>query len=146
MAVTDLNDDSNLALKNDFTYDGFTVPGKCPLSAQIRKVHIRQNGFDPGGTTCITRRGIHDCKDLDGGFDGGHGLLFAAYQSTIEQSGFDVTIGQRTTGDQFDMTTKKFVTISTVNHLVTPVGEEYFFGRSMKVLRAGLNLANLVKI
>jgi Dyp-type peroxidase family len=166
--TNDEKDDVTLELKNDFTYNGFTTLGKCPLGAHIRKVHIRDNKIDPTGSTRIMRRGIPYGSDfVDGEPDTGRGLLFAAYQSTIEDgyrflqrnwandptfpkpgTGFDVTIGQGGEKDspEFGIDSKNSVTINPVNAFVTPIGGEYFFVPSIKVLRAGFDVKNLDKL
>ncbi|KAF2631510.1 Dyp-type peroxidase [Macroventuria anomochaeta] len=159
--IQDQRDDSTLALRNDFDYGGLTKQGKCPLAAHIRKAHIR-TGFN---STRIMRRGIPYGDDFRNGQpDVGRGLLFACYQSTIENgyrfiqtawanqpgfptgdAGLDVTIGQGKATDPpspFQIGTKS-VNINPINDFVTAKGGEYFFAPSMKVLRAGFNIENL---
>lgn len=158
--LQDQFDDGNLALRNDFVYGGFTAQGKCPLAAHIRKAHIRAN-FN---TSRIMRRGIPYGEDFQSGKpDIGRGLLFACYQSTIEDgykfiqtqwanarnfpsanAGLDVTIGQGKATDPpapFQIGTKS-VNVNSVNDFVTAKGGEYFFAPSMAVLRAGFNVGN----
>lgn len=158
--LQDQRDDSSLALRNDFDYGGVTKQGVCPLAAHIRKAHIRDH-FNPSR---IMRRGIPYGEDFNGGADEGRGLLFAAYQSTIENgyrfiqtawanqpgfpsrgAGLDVTIGQGKATDPpspFQIGSKS-VNINPINEFVTPKGGEYFFAPSMKVLKAGFNIDNL---
>lgn len=138
-----------------------TTPGKCPLSGHIRKAHIR-NGVD---SSRIMRRGIPYGEDFkNSGPDTGRGLLFACYQSSIENgyrfiqkdwannpnfpsrgAGLDVTIGQMQAGDAptpFQIGTKS-VNINPINEFVTAKGGEYFFAPSMAVLKAGFNIGNV---
>lgn len=159
--MQDQRDDSSLALRNDFDYGGFTTPGKCPLAGHIRKANIRAN-FN---SSRMMRRGIPYGEDfINGGADEGRGLLFAAYQSTIENgyrfvqtawanqpnfpsggAGLDVTIGQGKATDSpspFKIGAKS-VNINPINAFVTPKGGEYFFAPSMSVLRAGFDIGNL---
>jgi Dyp-type peroxidase family len=154
-------DDASLALRNDFDYGGVTKQGVCPLAAHIRKAHIR-SGLN---SSRMMRRGIPYGADFQrGGPDGGRGLLFAAYQSTIENgyrfiqtawanapdfpskgAGLDVTIGQGKSTDApspFQIGTKS-VSINPINAFVTPKGGEYFFAPSMSVLKAGFNIGGL---
>lgn len=111
------------------------------------------------------RRGIPYGEDFqNGGPDTGRGLLFACYQSNIEDgygfiqkswanvpdfpsrgAGLDVTIGQMQASDPatpFQIGTKS-VNINPVNDFVTAKGGEYFFAPSMAVLKAGFNVGNL---
>ncbi|KAF9696390.1 hypothetical protein EKO04_005607 [Ascochyta lentis] len=159
--LQDQRDDKLLALRNDFDYGGVTKPGVCPLAAHIRKAHIRDH-FNPSR---IMRRGIPYGEDFKiGGPDEGRGLLFAAYQSTIENgyrfiqtawanqpgfpssgAGLDVTIGQGKATDPpspFQIGSKS-VNINPINAFVTPKGGEYFFAPSMNVLKAGFNVDKL---
>ncbi|KAF3032958.1 hypothetical protein E8E12_000254 [Didymella heteroderae] len=159
--LQDQFDDSNLALRNDFVYGGFTAQGKCPLAAHIRKAHIRAN-FN---ASRIMRRGIPYGEDFQPGKpDVGRGLLFACYQSTIEDgyrfiqtawannrnfpsqnAGLDVTIGQGKATDPpapFQIGTKS-VNVNPINDFVTAKGGEYFFAPSMAVLKAGFNVGNV---
>lgn len=158
--LQDQRDDSSLALRNDFEYGGVTKQGVCPLAAHIRKAHIRAN-FN---SSRIMRRGIPYGEDFNGGADEGRGLLFAAYQSTIENgyrfiqtawanntgfpstgAGLDVTIGQGKPTDPpspFQIGAKS-VNINPINAFVTPKGGEYFFAPSMNVLKAGFNISSL---
>lgn len=136
-----------------------TTQGKCPLAAHIRKAHIRI-GFN---ATRIMRRGIPYGEDFKNGApDNGRGLLFACYQSNIEQgyrfiqqswannsdfpsqgAGLDVTIGQATgPPNPFQIGTKS-VNINPINDFVTAKGGEYFFAPSMAVLKAGFNIGNV---
>lgn len=142
-------------------YGGFTAQGKCPLAAHIRKAHIRA-GFN---TSRIMRRGIPYGEDFQPGKpDVGRGLLFACYQSTIEDgyrfiqtawanqrnfpsqnAGLDVTIGQGKATDPpapFQIGTKS-VNVNPINDFVTAKGGEYFFAPSMAVLKAGFNVGNV---
>ena len=157
--MQDQRDDSSLALRNDFDYGGMTTQGVCPLAAHTRKAHIRA-GLN---SSRIMRRGIPYGKDFDGGADEGRGLLFAAYQSSIENgyrfiqtawanqpdfpsggAGRDVTIGQGKASDPpspFQIGAK-LVSINPINAFVTPKGGEYFFAPSMSVLKAGFNIGN----
>lgn len=168
MTSDDKSDRKQLALKNDFKYgDMFNTNivepnrGVCPLGGHIRKANIRI-GLN---NSRIMRRGIPYGNDFQrGAVDGGRGLLFAAYQSTIEDgykfiqthwannpnfpskgSGFDVTIGQGT-GDLNPFTIgSKTVDINPVNEFVTFKGGEYFFAPSMSVLKAGFDINKLPK-
>lgn len=160
--VEDQEDKTDLALKNDFTYGGMSTQGKCPLAAHIRKAHIRA-----GPIARIMRRGIpygEDFKGTPNEPDVGRGLLFACYQSDIEDgykfiqtrwanepdfppntgAGLDVTIGQieSTTKVPFKIGTKS-VDINPINEFVTAKGGEYFFAPSMAVLKAGFNVGNV---
>ncbi|OSS49473.1 hypothetical protein B5807_05479 [Epicoccum nigrum] len=135
--------------------------GKCPLAGHIRKANIRI-GLN---SSRIMRRGIPYGEDFkNGGPDTGRGLLFACYQSTIENgyrfiqtawanqpgfpspgAGLDVTIGQGKASDPaspFQIGTKS-VNIKPINDFVTAKGGEYFFAPSMAVLRAGFNIGNV---
>jgi Dyp-type peroxidase family len=159
--LQDQRDDSSLALRNDFDYGGMTQQGKCPLAGHIRKANIRI-GLS---SSRIMRRGIPYGEDFkNGGPDTGRGLLFACYQSTIENgyrfiqtawanqpgfplpgAGLDVTIGQGKANDPpspFQIGTNS-VNINPVNDFVTAKGGEYFFAPSMAVLRAGFNIGNV---
>lgn len=111
------------------------------------------------------RRGIPYGDDFQPGKpDVGRGLLFACYQSTIEDgyrfiqtawanqrnfpsqdAGLDVTIGQGKATDPpspFQIGTKS-VNINPINDFVTAKGGEYFFAPSMAVLKAGFNVGNV---
>ena len=150
-----------MALRNDFDFGGMTQQGKCPLAGHIRKANIRI-GFN---SSRIMRRGIPYGEDFKkGGPDTGRGLLFACYQSTIENgyrfiqtawanqpgfpspgAGLDVTIGQGKASDPpspFQIGTNS-VNINPINDFVTAKGGEYFFAPSMAVLRAGFNIGNV---
>ncbi|KAF3010918.1 hypothetical protein E8E13_010014 [Curvularia kusanoi] len=156
--LQDQRDDSSLALRNDFDFGGFQQQGKCPLAGHIRKANIRAQ-FN---SSRIMRRGIPYGTDFQqGGPDTGRGLLFACYQSSIENgyrfiqtawandkdfpspgAGLDVTIGQGKATDApspFQIGTKS-VKINPINDFVTAKGGEYFFAPSMAVLRAGFNI------
>ncbi|KAJ8113136.1 dyp-type peroxidase [Boeremia exigua] len=158
--LEDQRDNSDLALRNDFNYGGMTTQGKCPLAAHIRKAHIRA-GLN---SSRIMRRGIPYGEDFNGGPDTDRGLLFACYQSNIEDgyrfiqtawanrpgfptpgAGLDVTIGQGKKTDPpspFQIGTRS-VSINPINDFVTTKGGEYFFAPSMAVLRAGFNISNI---
>lgn len=159
--MQDQKDDTSLALNNDFDYGGMTKLGKCPLAGHIRKAHIR-TGFN---ASRIMRRGIPYGEDFrNGAPDTDRGLLFACYQSNIEQgykfiqtawandpnfpssgAGLDVTIGQGQASDPaspFQIGTKS-VNINPINEFVTAKGGEYFFAPSMAVLRAGFNIGKV---
>ena len=155
-------DDSSLALRNDFTYGGISKEGACPFAAHIRKAHIRIG--TQLNQSRIMRRGIPYGEDFNGGADNNRSLLFACYQSTIEdgyrfiqhswannpdfpvpgKSGFDVTIGQGTPGpaNPFIIGTKS-APVNPVNDFVTTKGGEYFFAPSIGVLKAGFDLSKL---
>lgn len=149
-----------MALRNDFVYGGFTKQGKCPLAAHVRKANIRAS-FP---TSRIMRRGIPYGEDFQNGTpDVGRGLLFACYQSTIENgykfiqqswandpnfpntgAGLDVIIGQLKGQDlqtPFQIGTKS-VQINPINDFVTAKGGEYFFAPSMAVLKAGFKVGD----
>ncbi|KAJ4317317.1 hypothetical protein N0V94_005002 [Neodidymelliopsis sp. IMI 364377] len=166
VVVKDQQDDTTLSLKNDFDYNSADANAKCPMAAHIRKAHIRDIQADATGSTRIMRRGIPYGEDWkQGGADSGRGLLFAAYQSTIEDgyrfiqtawankpsfpslgAGFDVTIGQGKAKDSADFSVgSKKVTINPLNEFVTTIGGEYFFAPSVDVLKAGFNLDKLSK-
>ena len=138
-----------------------TQQGKCPLAGHIRKANIRI-GLS---SSRIMRRGIPYGEDFKkGGPDTGRGLLFACYQSTIENgyrfiqtdwanqpgfplpgAGLDVTIVQGKASDPpspFQIGAKS-VNINPVNDFVTAKGGEYFFAPSMAVLRAGFNIGSV---
>ena len=153
-------DDDSLALRNDFTYGGFQTEGACPFAAHIRKAHIRAN-LNPSR---IMRRGIPYGEDfVNGGADNNRGLLFACYQSTIEdgyrfiqhswandpnfpvagKSGFDVTIGQGAGAPNPFVIGTKSAPINPTNDFVTAKGGEYFFAPSINVLKAGFDLNKL---
>ena len=110
------------------------------------------------------RRGIPYGDDfVKGNPDTGRGLLFAAYQSTIEdgyrfiqqfwankpdfptpdKSGFDITIGQiQGTGSEKSFVgTDQPVEVESMNRFVKPLGGEYFFAPAVGVLKAGFDLS-----
>lgn len=150
-----------MAFSNDFKFGKDSK--NCPFAAHIRKAHIRDDGAK---FTRIMRRGIPYGEDFQGGSDKDRGLLFACYQSSIEngygfiqkqwannpdfptrgQSGFDVTIGQST-----DTTPNKFFVaggsrstlINPANDFVTTKGGEYFFVPSISLLKNGFDLSQL---
>lgn len=115
----------------------------------------------------MMRRGIPYGRDwTKGKEDVGRGLLFASYQSTLEDgyrfiqqhwansptfpvegSGFDVTIGQVQDPDVVETSAvgaDKHVEIKGINAFVTPLGGEYFFAPSIQLLRNGFNVSEPV--
>jgi deferrochelatase/peroxidase EfeB len=80
------SDDPQMAKDNDFSFQGDGL-AKCPLHAHMRKTNARH---DSGRHRRIARRGIpYDDRDPSARADelptGGVGLLFACFQSNIDE-------------------------------------------------------------
>ena len=87
----------NAGISNNFNYRGDSEGLKCPLASHIRKTNPRSD-FLGSKSILMARRGITYGKRLDGlndgdtdaKPDGGVGLLFMSYQSSIEGQ-FEIT-------------------------------------------------------
>ncbi|WP_159468354.1 Dyp-type peroxidase [Dyadobacter sp. 3J3] len=157
-------------LENDFDYRDDTSGMKCPFHAHIRITNPRQDvTADFAKSVRLTRRGIpyndigRDEFNLDGDQpDGGVGLLFMCYQSSIERQfefiqqawvnngeiGPGNFVGQDALIGQGPNTTAKFLSSqwNTANDMkpvptdfkdfVTMKGGEYFFTPSISFLRS----------
>ena len=144
---------------NEFTFD---APNGCALGAHIRKVNPRV-GTEVSKHKRIVRNGIPYGADYDDDKQGRRGLLFACYQSSIENgfreiqigwsnktnfprgedktaAGFDPIIGQPATGEQFyttvfDENNKKITPpFEGFQKLIELKGGEYFFVPSISAL------------
>ncbi|HRH50246.1 MAG TPA: Dyp-type peroxidase [Panacibacter sp.] len=159
-------------LNNDFDYrddaPGSTTNGsKCPFHAHIRITNPRADVGEFAKTVRITRRGIpfndigRDEFDLENDQpDGGVGLLFMCYQSSIENQfefiqhrwanlgdiggrpvGQDAIIGQganatvKSLPQQWGIDANKRDVPATFRDFVTMRGGEYFFTPSISFLK-----------
>lgn len=140
-------DDPRLAFRNDFDFS----LNRCPAGGHIRKSHIRQ-GFD---SARIMRRGITYGDEFDSRKpDTNRGLLFACYQSTIEEgykfiqqswanaesfpssgTGLDVVFGQAANDSKTVVAAGKTVPAKGINPFVKARGGEYFFAPSINALK-----------
>ncbi|KAL0952967.1 hypothetical protein HGRIS_007178 [Hohenbuehelia grisea] len=153
-------DNPDLALRNDFLYEGPGNERRCPLGAHIRKTYPRDDTTTPSP---ILRRGIPFGPEVTPEERAAkktlhdRGLLFVCYQRSIasgfrtvqrgwandtnfpkDQTGFDPIIGRcgagriRTMrGTHPDDMAKE---ISFPTEFVVPRGGEYFFSPSIRAL------------
>jgi deferrochelatase/peroxidase EfeB len=133
---------------------------RCPTFAHVRKVNPRDRVTDQGGPAItlrsqVLRRGITFGSRYESPDDGERGLLFLAYQTSIEQqfellsrkwmnrpnapepsSGHDLLVGQERGKRTATLTAPGVgtVEISTERAWVVPTGGGYFFSPSVSVL------------
>ena len=135
---------------------------RCPTFAHVRKVNPRDRVTDQGGPAItlrsqMLRRGITFGSRYESPDDGERGLLFLAYQTSIEEqfellsrkwtnrpnapepsSGHDLLVGQEQGRRTATLTSPGggTVEISTERAWVVPTGGGYFFSPSVSVLKA----------
>ncbi|EXJ62099.1 hypothetical protein A1O7_02532 [Cladophialophora yegresii CBS 114405] len=142
----------------------FTDNRICPMAAHIRKMNPRDDDLQFALNARIIRSGIPYGKEYSEAPTNKRGLLFACYQSSIDNgfrflqiawankdnfprdnAGYDVFVAQR--GPHVKLTCNfegedhKVTTISDISSLVTMKGGEYFFVPSIYALTSKLGKA-----
>lgn len=149
---------------------GDPLPAKrlvCPIGAHIRKTNPR--GDQPGGRSAVNkhriiRHGIPYGPEISEDANAERGLLFAAYQSNLDQGftfiqqawannptfrfqggGVDAVMGQVNNQAEVDMLglfpqdASRPLKLPGINRFVVPKGGEYFFSPSMVALTGVLS-------
>ena len=145
--------------RNDFSFNNNNV---CPLGAHIRKTNPRRPDFGTMKPARIVRNGIPYGPEFSVDPNADRGLLFACYQSNIDngfqfiqsqwinradfpppflggRAGFDAFTAQPPGNAQVDVTMfgpdqKPLKSFGSFNKLVTMKGGEYFFVPSIDAL------------